>query len=153
MTEGPCADAYDLLVIGTPEVSVAGLIITVRHGDLLMLDYLAVQPALRSQGIGHAALPFAAVVAAGHIFLRQYLYNTMQHQLSGRTAVKRHIIQPQTPGAAPDTDPIPALADHRFHAVAASRSDIKAETGDGFVSGKRLIHQADRFSATDQEIR
>lgn len=57
MTEGPCADAYDLLVIGTPEVSVAGLIITVRYGDLLMLDYLAVQPALRSQGIGHAALP------------------------------------------------------------------------------------------------
>lgn len=57
MTEGPCADAYDLLVIGTPEVSVAGLIITVRHGDFLMLDYLAVQPALRSQGIGHAALP------------------------------------------------------------------------------------------------
>ena len=43
MTEGPCADAYDLLVIGTPEVSVAGLIITVRYGDLLMLDYLAVQ--------------------------------------------------------------------------------------------------------------
>ena len=57
MIGGPCADAYDLLVIETPEMPVSGLIITVRHEKFLLLDYLAVQPQLRGQGIGHAALP------------------------------------------------------------------------------------------------
>ncbi len=74
MTGGACSDAYDLLVIGTPEVSVAGLIITVRHGDMLLLDYLAVQPELRSQGIGHAAIPCTLAYCrdrapGAHVFL------------------------------------------------------------------------------------
>lgn len=57
MLEGKMASVYDVLVIETPEAPVAGLIISVRHGDYIMLDYLAIQPALRGQGIGHAALP------------------------------------------------------------------------------------------------
>lgn len=74
MTEGPCADAYDLLVIETPEMSVSGLIITVRHGNFLLLDYLAVQPQLRGRGVGHAVLPlilkFCRDRAPGaHVFL------------------------------------------------------------------------------------
>ena len=48
---------YDLWVISTPDVRVAGMVITVRHGALVLLDYLAVDPVLRGQGIGHAVLP------------------------------------------------------------------------------------------------
>lgn len=57
MTDGPHADAYELSVIETPETAVAGLVITVSHGDFVLLDYLAVQPDLRSRGLGHAVLP------------------------------------------------------------------------------------------------
>ncbi len=57
MIEGEHADAYDLLVISTPDTSVAGMVITVTHGDLVMLDYLAIHPAMRGQGLGHAVLP------------------------------------------------------------------------------------------------
>lgn len=57
MLEGEMAPVYDVLVIEIPTCPVAGLIISIRHGDFVMLDYLAIQPALRGQGIGHAALP------------------------------------------------------------------------------------------------
>lgn len=57
MLEGEMAAAYDVLVIETPGTPVAGLIISVRHGDFIMLDYLAIRPNLRGQGIGHAAMP------------------------------------------------------------------------------------------------
>ena len=57
MLEGAHADAYDVLVLSTPDAAVAGMVITVTHGDLTLLDYLAVSPALRGQGLGHAALP------------------------------------------------------------------------------------------------
>lgn len=57
MLEGEMAAAYDALVIETPDCPVAGLIISVRHGDFIMLDYLAIRPDLRGQGIGHAAMP------------------------------------------------------------------------------------------------
>lgn len=57
MRMGDKASAFELLVISTPVCRVAGLCITVRHGDLVMLDYFAVSPALRGRGIGRAALP------------------------------------------------------------------------------------------------
>ena len=57
MMTGDNASAYELLVISTPVCRVAGLCITVRHGDLVMLDYFAVTPDLRGHGIGRAALP------------------------------------------------------------------------------------------------
>lgn len=57
MLIGAHAPAYEVLVISAEDVRVAGLAITVRHGDLVMLDYFAVSPALRGRGIGRAALP------------------------------------------------------------------------------------------------
>ena len=57
MRFGARAEAYDLLAIATPDRPVAGMVITVTHGDLTMLDYFAVAPDLRGQGIGRAALP------------------------------------------------------------------------------------------------
>ena len=57
MTEGPLSPAYDVLVIETPICPVSGMVILVRHGDLILLDYFAVSPALRGMGIGRAALP------------------------------------------------------------------------------------------------
>ncbi len=57
MLRGANAAAYEVLVISTPAVSVAGMVITVSHGGLTMLDYLAVSPDLRGQGLGHAVLP------------------------------------------------------------------------------------------------
>ena len=57
MLTGEHASAYDVLVISTPEVRVAGMAVTVTHGDLTMLDYLAISPNLRGQGLGHAVLP------------------------------------------------------------------------------------------------
>ena len=57
MTEGPLSPSYDLLVIETDTESVAGLVILVSHGQFTLLDYLAVSPSLRGQGIGHAVLP------------------------------------------------------------------------------------------------
>ena len=57
MTDGPYANAYEFWVISTPEADVAGLVITVRHDRHVMLDYLAISPRLRGQGIGHTVLP------------------------------------------------------------------------------------------------
>lgn len=70
MRSGIHASAYDIWVIATPEQPVAGLAITVRHENLVMLDYLAVDPSLRGQGIGHAALPLLRTKSGeGHFFL------------------------------------------------------------------------------------
>ena len=57
MLTGEKAAAYEVLVISTPDSPVAGMVITVTHGDLTMLDYLAISPDLRGQGLGHAVLP------------------------------------------------------------------------------------------------
>ncbi len=70
MLTGEFADAYDVLVISTPDRSVAGMVITVTHGDLVMLDYLAIHPAMRGQGLGHMVLPLAKERFPGkHFFL------------------------------------------------------------------------------------
>ena len=74
MTEGPLSPAYDLLVIETDTESVAGLVILVSHGQFTLLDYLAVSPSLRGQGIGHAVLPLIRAFCASthpgaHLFL------------------------------------------------------------------------------------
>ena len=66
MRFGEHADAYDVLVIATDDTPVAGMVITVTHGNLTMLDYFAVSPELRGQGIGHAALPLAREHAKAH---------------------------------------------------------------------------------------
>lgn len=57
MLTGEKAAAFEALVVATPDHPVAGLVITVTDGHLTMLDYLAVSPALRGGGIGHAVLP------------------------------------------------------------------------------------------------
>lgn len=57
MTDGRRAAAYDLLVIRSALSPVSGMVILARHGDLVLLDYFAVSPALRGHGIGRAALP------------------------------------------------------------------------------------------------
>ena len=57
MLTGDKASAFEVLVIATPDVPVAGMVITVTHGALTMLDYFAVAPSLRGQGLGHAVLP------------------------------------------------------------------------------------------------
>ncbi len=57
MTHGACASSYRLLVASTPDTRVAGMVITVAHKDLVMLDYLAITPSLRGQGLGHEILP------------------------------------------------------------------------------------------------
>ncbi len=61
MLSAPVADRYELLVISTPSVHVAGMVIlayaTVDGQDYALLDYLAVSPACRGMGIGHAVLP------------------------------------------------------------------------------------------------
>ncbi|MGN1445452.1 MAG: GNAT family N-acetyltransferase [Eubacteriales bacterium] len=74
MTEGSLSPAYDLLVIETDKESVAGLVILVSHGQFILLDYLAVSPSLRGQGIGHAVLPLIRAFCASnhpgaHLFL------------------------------------------------------------------------------------
>lgn len=74
MTEGPLSPAYDLLVIENDTESVAGLVILVSHGQFILLDYLAVSPFLRGQGIGHAVLPLIRAFCASthpgaHLFL------------------------------------------------------------------------------------
>jgi ribosomal protein S18 acetylase RimI-like enzyme len=73
MRFGEHAEAYDLLVIETDDTPVAGMVITVTHGNLTMLDYFAVSPHLRGQGIGHAALPlirdYVREHRGGHLFL------------------------------------------------------------------------------------
>ncbi len=57
MLTGTFAHAYQVLVVSTPDTAVAGMVITVTHGDLIMLDYLAIHPAMRGQGLGHKVLP------------------------------------------------------------------------------------------------
>lgn len=57
MTSGQYAYAYDLWVVSTPCVSVAGMVVVVKHENYAMLDYLAISPYLRGQGIGHDVLP------------------------------------------------------------------------------------------------
>lgn len=74
MTEGALADRYDVLVIDTDRAPVSGMVVLVSHGDLLLLDYFAVSPALRGLGIGHAVLPLIRDLCAArhpgqHFFL------------------------------------------------------------------------------------
>ena len=73
MLTGGRASAYEVLVISTPAVRVAGMVITVTHGDLTMLDYFAISPDLRGQGLGHAVLPLirdhVRKSGGGHFFL------------------------------------------------------------------------------------
>jgi GNAT superfamily N-acetyltransferase len=73
MLTGDKAAAFEVLVVSTPDTPVAGMVITVTHGDLTMLDYLAISPDLRGQGIGHAVLPLirerVKEQGGGHFFL------------------------------------------------------------------------------------
>ena len=73
MLTGEHASAYEVLVISTPDSPVAGMVVTVTHGSLTMLDYLAISPDLRGQGIGHAVLPLirdhVKSRGGGHFFL------------------------------------------------------------------------------------
>ena len=73
MLTGEHASAYEVLVISSPDCPVAGMVVTVTHGALTMLDYFAVSPDLRGQGIGHAVLPLirdhVRERGGGHFFL------------------------------------------------------------------------------------
>lgn len=73
MLSGDRASAYEVLVISAPDCPVAGMVITVTHGDLTMLDYFAISPDLRGQGLGHAVLPLirdhVRESGGGHFFL------------------------------------------------------------------------------------
>ena len=73
MLTGDNSAAYEVLAVSTPDCPVAGMVITVTHGDLTMLDYLAVSPDLRGQGLGHAVLPMVRdrvkESGGGHFFL------------------------------------------------------------------------------------
>ena len=69
MLSGPNASAYDVLVISTPDCDVAGMVILVSHGGLCMLDYFAITPHLRGQGIGRAVLPLIRERCKGKFFL------------------------------------------------------------------------------------
>ena len=73
MLTGDKAAAFEVLVVSTPDTPVAGMVITVTHGDLTMLDYLAISPDLRGQGLGHAVLPMirdrVKERVGGHFFL------------------------------------------------------------------------------------
>ena len=73
MLAGDKATSYEVLAVSIPDHPVAAMVITVTHQDLTMLDYLAVSPDLRGQGLGHALLPLIrrriAEVAGGHLFL------------------------------------------------------------------------------------
>ena len=73
MLTGDRSAAFDVLVVSTPDHPVAGMVITVTHGGLTMLDYLAISPALRGQGLGHAVLPIVRdrvkAQNGGHFFL------------------------------------------------------------------------------------
>ena len=57
MLTGDRSAAYEVLVVSTPDFPVAGMVINVTHGELTMLDYLAISPDLRGRGLGHAVLP------------------------------------------------------------------------------------------------
>ena len=73
MLTGDRSAAFDVLTVSTPDHPVAGMVITVTHGALTMLDYLAVSPELRGQGLGHALLPLISKrikeTHGGHLFL------------------------------------------------------------------------------------
>lgn len=73
MLSGDRASAYEVLVISAPDCPVAGMVITVTHGSLTMLDYFAISPDLRGQGLGHAVLPLirdhVRESGGGHFFL------------------------------------------------------------------------------------
>lgn len=73
MLTGDRSAAFDVLVVSTPDHPVAGMVITVTHGELTMLDYLAISPDLRGQGLGHAVLPLVRDRVkeknGGHFFL------------------------------------------------------------------------------------
>ena len=73
MLTGDKSAAYEVLVVSTPARPVAGMVITVTHGHLTMLDYFAISPDLRGQGIGHAVLPLirdrVKASGGGHFFL------------------------------------------------------------------------------------
>ena len=73
MLTGEKAAAYEVLAVSTPDSPVAGMVITVTHGNLTMLDYLAISPDLRGQGLGHAVLPMirdrVKERVGGHFFL------------------------------------------------------------------------------------
>ena len=73
MLTGEQSTFFDVLVVSTPDTPVAGMVITVTHGDLTMLDYLAISPDLRGQGLGHAVLPMVRdrvkAQNGGHFFL------------------------------------------------------------------------------------
>ena len=77
MLTGEHASAYKVLVISTSDSPVAGMVITVTHGNLTMLDYLAISPDLRGRGIGHAVLPLirdhVREHGGGHFFWRSKL--------------------------------------------------------------------------------
>ena len=49
--------SFEVLTVATPDHPLAGMVITVTHEGLTMLDYLAVSPDLQGQGLGHAILP------------------------------------------------------------------------------------------------
>lgn len=61
MLSSPAADRYELLVISSSAVSVAGMVILayaqIDGETYALLDYLAVSPDCRGMGIGHAVLP------------------------------------------------------------------------------------------------
>ena len=57
MLTGDRSTAFEVLVVSTPDHPVAGMVITVTHESLTMLDYLAISPDLQGQGLGHAILP------------------------------------------------------------------------------------------------
>ena len=73
MLTGDNSAAYEVLAVSTPDFPVAGMVITVTHGGLTMLDYLAISPDLRGQGLGHAVLPMVRdrvkESGGGHFFL------------------------------------------------------------------------------------
>ena len=73
MLTGDNSAAYEVLAVSTPDHPVAGMVITVTHGGLTMLDYLAISPDLRGQGLGHAVLPMVRdrvkESGGGHFFL------------------------------------------------------------------------------------
>ena len=73
MLTGDRSAAFEVLAVSTPDRPVAGMVITVTHGDLTMLDYLAISPDLRGQGLGHAVLPMVRdrvkAQNGGHFFL------------------------------------------------------------------------------------
>ena len=73
MLTGDKSAAYEVLVVSTPARPVAGMVITVTHGHHTMLDYFAISPDLRGQGMGHAVLPLirdrVKANGGGHFFL------------------------------------------------------------------------------------